>query len=111
MVLTELIESIESDETDIDGTMRLLVQEIIDGAKIFMHRFEGTKFLKLEPIHEFTAIEFRNLETGLLEDSYKCRLVLNGPTSFGIFSTMEVPLDDMYEIRHVIAESGLPEYQ
>lgn len=91
--------------------MRLLVQEIIDAAKIFLHRFDGTRFLRTEPIHEFTALEFRNSDTGLLEDTYKCRLVLNGPLCIGIFSAQEVPIDDMYEIRHVIAEAGLPEYQ
>lgn len=90
--------------------MRLLVQEIITRAKIFVSRFEDTYFLRDEPIHHFVGLEFRSQETSLVEESVEYRLILNG-SSLGIFSINEVPIDDMYDIRLVIAESQLPEYQ
>lgn len=105
-----MVESIDPTEDGIDLTMRHLVQEIITRAKIFVSRFENSYFLRDEPIHEFIGLEFRSRETSLVENSVSYRLILHGD-SLGIFSLNEVPVDDMYDIRLVIAESQLPEYQ
>lgn len=109
-VLTELLDSIDRSEGGIDETIKFLVQEIISRAKIFVARFEDSYFLKTEPIHEFVGLEFRSQETSLIEEAVSYRLILKGG-SLGIFSLSEVPIDDMYDIRLVIAESQLPEYQ
>jgi hypothetical protein len=99
----------EPQEPDVDATIRVYVQDIIDRAKIFIARFGGYPFLTDEPIHEFVGLEFRDKETSKLIDQIKFRLILR-PTSIGIFSLDEVPLDEMYDIRHVIAEAQLPEF-
>lgn len=90
--------------------MKILVQEIISRAKIFLERFSGTPFLIDEPVHEFTGIEFRDPDTSLVSESVSYRLIIRG-ASIGIFSTEEIPIDEMYDIRFVIAESQMPEYQ
>lgn len=90
--------------------MRHLVQEIISRAKIFIERFANSYFLLEEPIHNFVGLEFRDPETSLVTMSVEYRLIIRG-SSIGIFSATEVPIDEMYDIRHIIAESQLPEYQ
>lgn len=108
-VISELMDSIDPNETGIDLMVRRLIQEIIDNARIFTTRFEHSYFLKSEPIHQFTGLEFRSSETSLVENRYDYRLVLQDK-AIGIFTIDEVPIDDMYDIRLVIAESQLPEF-
>lgn len=109
-VLSHLIDSIDVTQGNVDLTVRELVQEIIDRAKIFIARFENIYFLRAEPIHEFVGLEYRDSETGLLAATIPYRMVLH-EQSIGIFTIKEVPIDDMYDIRLLIAESQLPEYQ
>lgn len=108
-VISELMESIDPSETGLDLTVRTLIDEIIFNAKAFVARFTNHYFLTEEPIHNFLGLEFRSTETSLIEDQRFFRLVLNGK-SIGIFSTEEIPLDDMYDVRLCIAESQLPEF-
>lgn len=108
-VISELMESIDSSERGLDLMIRNLIDEIIFNAKTFVARFENHYFLTEEPIHNFLGLEFRSLDTSLIEDQRFFRLVLNGK-SIGIFSVNEIPIDDMYDIRLVIAESQLPEF-
>lgn len=103
------MESIDPSEIGLDLMVRNLLDEIIFNAKSFVSRFTNHYFLTEEPIHQFLGLEFRSLETSLIEDQRYYRLVLNGK-SIGIFSIDEVPLDDMYEVRLCIAESQLPEF-
>lgn len=108
-VISELMESIDPSERGLDLMVRNLIDEIIFNAKTFVSRFKNHYFLLGEPIHHFLGLEFRSLETSLIEDQRFYRLVLNDK-SIGIFSTNEVPIDDMYDVRLLIAESQLPEF-
>lgn len=100
------------DPEDVDALLKELVQEVIDAARIFIGRFEDSYFLYEESSHEFVGITYRNEETGLKEEEIRFRLKLNRRNAaMGIFTVDEVHLDDMYDIRHLIAESQLPEFR
>lgn len=108
-MLEELLETLDPTKVDVDFAMRTLVQQIIDRAKIFINRFQGMYFLREEPIHEFVGLEFRDPVTSKLDYAVHYRLVYR-TNSLGIFTLDEVPIDDMYDVRAIIAESQLPEY-
>lgn len=110
VVLTELLECIDPEEPNIDETMKIYVQDIIDRARMFVERFRHTIFFHTEGIHEFRGLEFQNPETGEVTNFVDYRLIM-GVNAIGIFSVNEVPIDEMYDVRLVIAESQFPEYQ
>lgn len=102
--------AVEENGEDIDSAVKEMVQDVIEAAHIFINRFEHMYFLREEKVHEFVGLIYRDEETGHKTDEVKFRLILTDG-HMGIFLPTELTLDDMYDIRLVIAESQLPEFR
>lgn len=82
---------------------------VVDSGERFIKTFEGTDFLKDEPVHEFEAIILRH-ETDLQQKRILNLRMTIRPNTVYVFSPSEVKVDEMYDVRKCIAESRFPCY-
>lgn len=110
-LIEHLLDSLPPEITDRGGAISYLCNEIISNAERFCYRFKDSYFLSEEPVHEFVAIQYRDEDTGFVDEELRCRLLLTERASrMGIFLPTEMPIDEMYDVHHIIAESQLPEF-
>lgn len=95
---------------EVDATVKDLIQDVINAARIFIERFDGIYFLKEEPVHEFVGLTYRDESSGQKLEEHRFRLTL-GDNTLALFLPREIHQDDMYDVRHLIAESQLPEFR
>lgn len=88
------------------------IQTVIGQARAFIDRFQVLPFFHRERSHEFTGIALMHNDTQKIAARFSFVLqYFPTESELGIFSLSEVPIDEMYSVRKVIAESELPEFQ
>ncbi len=97
------------DEPPTEQEMSEAVEQVVAASIIFFQRFAQTGPFIHESIHEFDALTFRSAQTGRVTRTLSLHLVVSEDHAV-INSPDESPVDDMYHVRKVIAESHLPEF-
>lgn len=83
-----------------------VVKEVVAN---FVAYYGRRPFLLQEPIHQFPAIEFQDPDNPA-EKSVTMLMLTVQEDSVLLLDTSEVSVDDMYDVRKVIAEAAMPEF-
>lgn len=104
-----IFDNLDPSLTDPEAAMTHFCNEIARQATIFCNRFNNSYFLGEEPVHEFIGYTWRD-DASRVTEELKCRIIFGEPREANVCLQSELPLDDMYDVRTIIAESQLPEY-
>lgn len=85
------------------------LQRVCEAIERFVNTYGGSNFLKDEPVHEFTALELRHKDDVQQKRTLLLRMTLKKDTAY-VFAREELPLDEYYDVRKVITESGFSCY-
>lgn len=86
-----------------------LVVMIKENVANFIAYYGRRPFLMLEPVHSFEAIEFADPTNPEDKNVLTLRLAIQEDCVM-LLSSAEANVDDMYDIRKVIAEAAMPEF-
>jgi hypothetical protein len=92
-----------------NGELEELVALVKQNVANFIAYYGRCPFLMLEPVHKFDAIEFVDPQNQQDKSTLSLLLTVQDDCVL-VLSTEEARVDDMYDIRKVIAESAMPEF-